>query len=140
MKRPSFMQGRYGVDKLFFAVTALCLLILILSFTVLRYIPHISIKGVLGINGLIMIVNTARIFSKDIGRRQLENIRFTLWLNKLRGHSGTPRPADRQMLRPQKNINSTPKCSCGTPLDIPAERGSHIVICKNCGKRNLVKK
>ena len=141
MKRPSFMQGRYGFDTLFFAVTALCLISALLSFTVLWRIPHIETRGVLGVTGLIMVINLSRVFSKDIGKRQYENIRFTVWLNGLFKREKPTYTIGRDTVRPQKNaVRSSPRCSCGAALDLPQSRGKHIVVCHKCGKRNLIQR
>ena len=143
MKKNTFMKGRYGFDLLFFAITALCLLTVLLSYTVLWRIPHISIHGVLGVTCLIMIANTSRIFSKNISKRQAENIKFKLMLNKLSGKGGRINTGNKGYI-PLRELKSsgtgTPRCKCEQLLEIPKEKGDQIVLCPRCGKRNLISK
>lgn len=144
MKKPNFMNGRYGFDMLFFAVTALCLLIVLLTRTVLWRIPHISASGIIGVTGLVMIINASRVFSKQISRREAENIKFTLLLNKLTGKNGKAGGYNTNKgYTPLDQLkNSSPKalrCRCGQVLDVPAE-GGNIVVCPKCGERFFVKR
>lgn len=145
MKRLSFMKGRYGFDMLFFAVTALCLLIALLTRTVLWRIPHISASGILSVTGLIMIINLSRVFSTKISKREAENIRFTLFLNKLTGKGGKIGyyVTDNKGYTPLSQLRSARSdsitCECGNKLDIPKESGKNIIVCPKCGKRIYVK-
>lgn len=143
MKKPKFMQGRYGFDKLFFAVTGLCTIIALLGATLLWRIPHVDASGVIGIAGLIMIINLSRVFSKQIGKRQAENIRFTVWLNKtFRSKRSVKRLAKKLgETSPRKGVpdkGKTARCSCGKRLDVPSGSGRQIILCPKCGGRNLV--
>ncbi|MBO4865287.1 MAG: hypothetical protein J5582_01770 [Ruminococcus sp.] len=145
MKRLKFMKDRYGFDMLFFAMTALCLLIALLTRTVLWRIPHLSPGGILSVTGLTMLINLSRVFSKDIARREAENIRFTLFINKLIGKGGKKSDyiTDNKGYTPLSQLKTArPKavyCECGCKLDIPVGRGNQMVICPVCGKRTLVK-
>lgn len=136
MKRPGFMQKIYGFDLLFFTVAGLCLLLAVLTVTVFKYIPHLDTGGVLSALGLIMIINCARVFSKDKAKREYENIRFKLWLNGLHGKHKHPEPSHIDV--PSLGEREI-RCSCGRKLDIPAEHGQHIVMCPTCGKRSIIK-
>ena len=146
MKKPDFMKGRYGFDMLFFAVTVVCLIIVLLTNTLLCRIPHISVSGIMGVTGLAMIINTSRVFSKQISKRQAENIRFILFLNKLTGKNGKPGKyvTDNRGYTPLSQLKkSAPeglRCRCGKLLDVPPDKGSHIVICPKCGERLYIKK
>lgn len=134
------MKGRYGFDKLFFAVAGLCAFIALLSYTVLWRIPHLDIRGVLSVTGLIMIINTSRVFSKQLGKRQAENIRFTLWLNKTFRKKKHPKRRNVSAAKGNvpNRVSAKAKCSCGQALKIPSESGRHIVLCPKCGSRNLI--
>ena len=142
MKRPNFMQGRYGFDTIFFAVTALCLLLALLGYKVLWRIPHVDAEGVLAVTGLIMIINTARVFSKDVSKREYENILFNRRLNKLFHREKTANSYDpRGAVRPVGRVHrASAKCSCGAELPETDGSGRQIVVCPKCGKRNLVEK
>lgn len=135
MKKPDFMKKRYGFDGLFFAVTGVCAFLALLAVTVLKRIPHLNAQGVLSILGLIMIINTSRVFSTQISKRKAENIRFKLWKNKLLGKKGN---AKRKSITSTAGAKCKCKCDCGQTLKTPSERGRHIVVCKKCGKRNLI--
>ena len=142
MKRPNFMQGRYGFDTLFFANTALCLLIALLGYTVLWRIPHVDAHSVIALSGLYMIINISRVFSKDIGKRENENLRFTMRMNSLFRHSKPANSFDpRSAVRPVRGAHTASvRCSCGAELPTPEGSGRQIVVCPVCGSRNLVKK
>lgn len=145
MKKPRSMKNRYGFDTLFFAVTALCLGIVILTYTVLRHIPHISAHGILSVTGLIMIINLSRVFSTQISKREAENIKFTLFVNKLMGKGGKigNYVMDNKGYTPLSQLKSARPdrvtCKCGSKLDIPKGSGSNIIVCPKCGKRMSVK-
>ncbi|SFD03287.1 hypothetical protein [Ruminococcus albus] len=145
MKRLKFMKDRYGFDMLFLAITALCLLIALLTRTVLWRIPHLSTSGILGVTGLTMLINVSRVFSKDITRREAENIRFTLFINKLIGKGGKKSSyiTNNKGYTPLSQLKSArPKavyCECGCKLDVPQGSGIKIVVCPVCGKRSSVK-
>ena len=145
MKRLKFIKGRYGFDTLFFAVTALCLLTALLTRTVLWRIPHLSPSGIFSVTGLTMLINLSRVFSKDIARREAENIRFTLFINKLLGKGGkssgyiTNNKGYTPLSQLRARRSEAVICECGNKLDIPAGSGNQMVICPVCGKRTLVK-
>ena len=136
MKKPSFMQKIYGFDLLFFAVSALCLILAVLTVTVLKYIPHLDTGGVLSALGLTMLINCARVFSKEKAKREHENIRFKLWLNSLRSKR---RPAAASHIEVPSLGEREYRCSCGRKLDVPSQHGQHIVMCPTCGKRCIIK-
>ena len=145
MKRFNFMKGRYGFDTLFFAVTSLCMGIVLLTYLVLQHIPHISEQGILSFTGLIMIINFSRVFSKQISKREAENIKFTLFINKLTGKGGKigNYVRDNKGYTPLSQLKSArPEsitCECGNKLDIPKGKGNQMIVCPKCGKRTSVK-
>lgn len=136
MKKPSFMQKIYGFDLLFFTVSGLCLILAVLTVTVLKYIPHLSTDGVLSALGLTMLINCTRVFSKDKAQREQENIRLKLWLNGLRSKHKHPEAS--HIEAPSLGEQEV-RCSCGRRLDIPSKQGQHIVMCPTCGKRSIIK-
>ena len=136
MKKPKFLQDRYGFDLLFFAVTALCLVIALFAKFVLVNIPHISVGGIMSALGLTMIINFSRVLSKDKQKRSYENIKFKLRLNKIlhKPKSNKPDHIEVPTLGPMEY-----RCSCGRKLDVPSQSGQQIVLCPTCGKRNIIK-
>lgn len=153
MKIREFMRGRYGFDTLFFAITALCLLIVLLCRIFLYKISFLSVDGILGVTGVIMIAAFYRVFSRNIAKRQRENIKFTLWLGKLVKKKGAlesytthSQQKPKSFQKKQKSEKSSAKGSahgygccvkCGEKLQLPTNAGLHMVICPKCKNRNF---
>lgn len=150
MKLKNFMRGRYGFDTLFFALIALCLLIVLLCRVFLYKISFLSVQGITGVTVLIMITAFYRVFSRNIAKRQRENIKFTLWLNKLTKNKGAFGGSGKVSYKPKKmsaksadkgSVRSSGSCvKCGAALPMPDSSGLHMVICPKCKSRNFIEK
>lgn len=69
-----------------------------------------------------------RMFSRNIQKRQMENVRFLKWIDPIRG-----RIALRRTRRAQKDLYCFFKCpECGTVLRVPKGKGRIRITCKNC--------
>jgi hypothetical protein len=92
-----------------------------------------------------MIINFSRVFSKQISQREAENIKFTLFINKLTGKGGKigNYVTDNKGYTPLSQLKSArPEsitCECGNKLDIPKGKGNQMIVCPKCGKRTSVK-
>lgn len=149
-----FMQGRYGMDQLYYALLVLYLILLVLN----MLFRKLMIFGIL--SWLVLIFAFYRFFSRDTVRRARENEKFMeLWVNvsnKLGGRfntgnfggnfsggnfggfrtsGGTSGPSLMTKLRefPEKKYAVCP--SCKATLRLPRQRGKHTVRCPRCGNR-----
>ncbi|MBQ8965682.1 hypothetical protein [Ruminococcus sp.] len=142
MKKPKFMKDYYGFDRLFFVITGICVLAAVLGYTVLWRVPHIDSGAVVAMALFGMLLNLSRVFSKDIRRRENENLRFTNWLNRVTGKNGNDGKRSRKAEQ-QANVLGSRKvyrCSCGQEL-VPYEgRGRQMLVCPRCGSRNIIEK
>ena len=125
-KFKNFMYDRYGTDELSRSLFAIYILLVIINIFVKSNI-------VFYIELFIVILILLRYFSKDINRREKENILFL--------------KARKNILKPFKNIirnlkdknNVYKKChKCKTilKLPLPSKRGFKKVKCPECNYRN----
>ncbi len=117
----NFMNGRYGVDRLSFALLILSMLLTLfgsfLHIPVLVYVSYIPI-------GLIVY----RTLSKNVNRRSLENQKFSMlispawsWVKK------------KQVRLAEQKTHRFFKCrNCHAELRLPKGKGKIIVTCPKC--------
>lgn len=127
-----FMQGRYGIDELYY-----CFLLSGLALMLIRLFFHrfAVVYIVLGaVSTLLFCFGVWRCFSRNILRRRAENqrflrikdkclTRFRLWGNKVR-------EAKTHVFRRCKK--------CKAVLRLPRKRGRHGVTCPCCHQHFLV--
>lgn len=120
-KLQRFMYGRYGIDQLYYALIALCfILVLINSF---MRSPMIS-----GLMWLILLWGISRTYSRNIYRRRIENDKFMRIWNKVK-------PKFSLLIRRIKEIRTHRfrKCPrCSKVLRLPRRMGRHTVECPCC--------
>ena len=119
----SFMQGRYGPDKLYrttvIAAIVLCIINLFARLTVISLISW----------GLI-IWGLFRCLSKNIAKRSSENYRYIKLEEKILKKAGMTRT----MLTDKEHYYK--KCSqCKNVLRLPRIKGSHSTVCPKCGNK-----
>ncbi len=116
-----FMYGRYGIDQLYYAMSALCFLLLIVN-SFLRS-PVLAI-----IMWLVLALTLSRALSKNIYKRRRENEAFmNLWNRAKKKKLFT--------VRRVKEIRSHRyhRCPhCKAMLRLPYKRGKHTVQCPRC--------
>lgn len=119
----SFMYGRYGTDKLYWA--------LVITWFVLTLINNFIGSYLLYILGIaLMVFAFFRVFSRNIVKRQAENARFLKFWNsvaawfKLLG----------QRIRDIGSKRYRRCKSCRAVLRLPIKRGTNSVRCPGCGQ------
>ena len=126
-----FMQGRYGIDRLYRA-----LLIAWLSFTILSSIvghffrsPVLSLV-LMGLSPAAAAWMIFRALSKDIPKRQAENDKYLVLERNARKELKllAARIRDRKTHRYRKCTR------CKTPVRLKYEKGEHTVRCPVCGE------
>lgn len=159
-KFSQFMQGRYGMDPLYYALLLLYLILLVLN----MLFRKLMIFGILA--WAVLIFAFYRFFSRDIYKRSRENEKFMELLTKVTNKVGSnwnggsfgnfgglggrfgggnyrnvvnsPHvngPSFMTKLRefPEKKYATCPNCQA--TLRLPRQRGKHTVRCPRCGNR-----
>lgn len=155
-----FMQGRYGMDALYYGLLGLYLILLVLN----MLFRKLMIFGIL--SWPVLIFAFYRFFSRDLYKRSRENEKFLELWNKFTGKisngknpgnfgsfgnwggnfsAGNYRnvvnspssngPSFMTKLRefPDKKYANCPHCRA--TLRLPRQRGKHTVRCPRCGER-----
>lgn len=157
-KLSQFMEGRYGMDQLYYALLVLYLILLVLNMIFRKLV----VFGILA--WAVLIFAFYRFFSRNIPRRSAENEKFMAIFHKAAGKLGpqlkdlsdsvdwktgriirTDRSGNAAAAAkgpglltkikdfPQKKYTACPKCRAA--LRVPRERGKHTVRCPRCGHR-----
>jgi len=115
------MAGRYGVDQLSIAQ----LIIGIVLAIVYRFFPYKTIQ----LSFFIMLIYTYfRIFSRDINKRYLENIKFMKLWNPIKNKFSS----QIAKIKNRKHFKYF-KCSfCGQKIRVPRGKGKIKVTCPKC--------
>ena len=116
-----FMMGRYGTDRLSFA-----LLILSIILTFLGSILHLALLTYLSYIPLILVIY--RMLSRNIKKRSMENYKFSMltspvygWFIKLRRRFSE---------RGTHKFLNCPECKA--ELRLPKGKGTILVTCPKC--------
>ncbi|MBQ5545380.1 MAG: hypothetical protein IIU00_06840 [Clostridia bacterium] len=159
-----WMEGRYGMDQLYYALLVLYLILLFLN----MIFRKLLIFGIL--SWVVLILAFYRFFSRNIERRRKENQVFLSVFGKLTGRLGekwsdlsdsvdwktgriirTDRSGNMPQTKaekgpglmtklkdfPRKKYTSCPQCAA--VIRVPRQRGKHTVRCPRCGHRFGVK-
>ncbi|MCR5122172.1 MAG: hypothetical protein K6B74_07110 [Ruminococcus sp.] len=122
-----FMDGRYGMDQLFCALSGVFLLLVFLNLTFQSWIIFIAELLVLG-------ETIFRMLSKKLDRRQRENELFLSKVGKFKALT-----ARNKMMKEQSETFYFKKCpGCKKTLRLPRVEGKHNTVCPNCGKTMTV--
>lgn len=115
------MYGRYGNDALnnFLLVAALILLLL-------AYLPYMGVCVLLAAG--IMIWSNVRCFSRNIGKRQRELMKYLSIRNRIKGFFGL-----RKKMWRERKTHCYFKCKkCKAVLRVPKGKGKIDVTCPRC--------
>ena len=122
------MAGRYGTDQLNRVLSIAALVFLVLSLFL----------GGSGLGSLVWVLalgclcwSTFRSFSRNIGKRQLENRRFLQLTGRFRQASGGAKARFDQ----RKDYRFFRCPSCRTWLRVPRGKGKLNITCRQCGER-----
>lgn len=117
----NFMYGRYGIDKLYYALFALYVILLFVNFWAKSLIVSLLMW-------IVFVYMLFRILSRKIHNRQRENDRFVRVLNKFTSFYKLTikRIKEFRTYRYKKCPN------CKAVLHLPRKKGNHTVCCPKC--------
>ena len=122
------MYGRYGNDSLNHFLLIVTLILLLLA-----YLPYMG--GCLLLAIAIMIWSNVRCFSRNIGKRQRELMKYLALRNRIKGFFSL-----RKKIWRERKTHRYFKCKgCKAMLRVPKGKGTIDVTCPRC-KRITVKK
>lgn len=127
-KLANFFQGRNGIDELY-----KFLFILFIIFWFLNIIfrnPFIYLLWI-----LILVVMLYRMFSKNIYKRQQENIKYIELKNKVKGKI----KLQRRKWKDRKTYIYRKCPNCKAEIRLPKKKGKHVCTCPRCKKDFNVK-
>ena len=133
--RPSFrervaryMMGRYGVDKLYYFLLAICFILIVINLFVHSYIISV-------LESAVLIYSFYRVMSRNVYKRQQENEKFISFIEKPKKVFNLQKCKVRD-----RKTHVYKKCpSCRNNLRLPKEKGKHTVVCPCCKHRFDVK-
>ena len=119
----SFMYGRYGVDKLYWALMAVWLLLSVVNIfvgSIYIYILELMVSG----------FAFFRVLSRNIYRRSAENATFLKIFSVITQGTGLLSKRIREIGKKRYR-----RCRhCKAMLRLPIKRGRHSVRCPRCGR------
>ena len=134
-RRPSFrermaefMVGRYGIDRLYHFLLAICFILIVINLFANSLIISI-------LESALFIYTIYRVMSRNIYKRQQENEKFIKIIDKPKKLINLQKCKKRD-----KKTHVYKKCpSCKNNLRLPKEKGKHTVVCPCCKHRFDVK-
>ncbi len=125
-----FMYGRNGIDKLGQFLFVLYVILIVLQWIVSIFIKPIISAIMSSIIMLLAIYMIFRCFSKNLVKRQAENVRYIAFSGKLKGSFNLQKSKFRD-----RKTHVYRKCpSCKAVLRLKKIRGKHKAVCPRCGK------
>ena len=123
-----FMYGRYGIDRLYYFLLAICFILIVINLFVGSY--FISV-----LESALFAYAFFRVMSKNIYKRQQENEKFIKLADKPSKFINL-----QKCKRRDRATHVYKKCpSCKNNLRLPKEKGEHTVVCPCCKNRFKVK-
>ena len=122
------MAGRYGVDRLYYFLLAICCVLIVVNI-----FAHSIIISI--IETALFIYALFRVLSTNIYKRQQENERFIKISDKPKNFYKLQKCKHRD-----RKTHVYKKCpSCKNNLRLPRQKGKHTVVCPCCKNRFDVK-
>ncbi|MGI6529224.1 MAG: hypothetical protein ACOX3J_05990 [Clostridia bacterium] len=122
-----FMHGRYGMDQLSFTLLIIALIILIISRLLLPILGYFALA--------IVVYAYYRFFSKDIKKRQGENMKFLSVAKPMQ-----MKIKNKRLLIFGTKTHKYYKCpKCKQMLRVPKNKGLIQITCSRC-KKEFIKK
>ncbi len=119
-----FMQGRYGTDQFYNFLFVLYLIILVINLFVNSLLFSIIQLGLL-------IYMFFRVFSKNIYKRQRENLKYLELSKKPKAFFALTKNKFRD-----RNTHVYKTCpACKSTLRLPKVKGKHTAVCPRCARR-----
>lgn len=127
-KMANFFQGRYGIDELYKFLFILFWIIAILSIFIKNPIIYI-------LEILICVFMFYRLLSRNIYKRQSENMKYLKIRDKVKGKITLQK---RKWSERKTHIYR--KCpNCKAEIRLPKKKGKHVCTCPRCKKDFEVK-
>ena len=124
----AFMAGRYGIDRLYYFLLAICFILIVINIFASSYVISI-------IESALFIYAIYRVMSRNIYKRQQENEKFIKLADRPKKFINLQKCKKRD-----KGTHVYRKCpSCKNNLRLPKEKGEHTVVCPCCKHRFKVK-
>ena len=124
----AFMAGRYGIDRLYYFLLAICFILIVINLFASSYVISI-------IESALFIYAIYRVMSRNIYKRQQENEKFLKLCKKPKKFLNLQKCKKRD-----RKTHVYRKCpSCRNNLRLPKEKGEHTVVCPCCKNRFNVK-
>lgn len=123
-----FMAGRYGADRLYHFLLAICFILIVINLFIGSFVLSLLELAILG-------YATFRTLSKNIYKRQQENLKFLKLIEKPMKFLNLQKCKKRD-----RKTHVYRKCpSCKNNLRLPKQKGKHTVVCPCCKHRFDVK-
>ena len=124
----NFFRQRYGIDELYKFLLTMFIIIWVLNIFIRSTILY-------WLNLLICFFIIYRMFSKNVYKRQKENIKFLRIKDKLKGKVKLSRRKWKD-----RKTHIYRKCpNCKAEIRLPKKKGKHVCTCPNCKKEFNVK-
>ena len=126
-----FMIGRYGIDRLYHFLLAICFILIVVNL----FLPSPISIVVSSVETVIFAFAIYRVMSKNIYKRQQENQKFIEFADKPKKFINLQKCKNRD-----RKTHVYKKCpSCQNNLRLPKVKGEHTVVCPCCKHRFDVK-
>ena len=130
-RRPSFkeriagyMVGRYGIDRMYHFLLAVCTILILINIFVNSLILSIIEIG-------LFVYTFYRVLSRNVYKRQQENEKFIKFIDKPKKFFNLQKCKVRD-----RKTHVYRRCpSCKSNLRLPREKGKHTVVCPCCKNR-----
>ena len=123
-----YMVGRYGIDRLYYFLLAICFIIIIINTFINSVILSLT-------ESCLFIYAFYRVMSRNVYKRQQENEKFTKLIDKPKKFFNLQKCKLRD-----RNTHVYKKCpNCKNNLRLPKQKGKHTVACPCCQTRFDVK-
>jgi hypothetical protein len=119
-----FMAGRYGIDRMYHFLLAICTILILINIFVNSLILSIIEIG-------LFVYTFYRVMSRNIYKRQQENEKFIKFIDKPKKFFNLQKCKVRD-----RETHVYRRCpSCKNNLRLPKEKGKHTVVCPCCKNR-----
>ena len=123
-----FMVGRYGIDRLYYFLLAICFILIVINLFANSYIISVIESG-------LFFFALYRVLSRNVYKRQQENEKFIKFIEKPKQYINLQKCKSRD-----KETHIYKKCpSCKNNLRLPRQKGEHTVVCPCCKHRFDIK-
>ncbi len=124
----SFMVGRYGIDKLYYFLLGVCIVLIVANWFINSLVIYLLETG-------LFIYAIYRVMSRNVSKRQQENEKFIAVFEKVKKFFNLQKCKVRD-----RKTHVYKKCPrCKNNLRLPKEKGKHTVVCPCCKNRFDVK-